>query len=90
MSGISVSKTGLVTATSNFASIYGTVTTQIKSVRESLETIEANWTGPEHDAASADKTNAEENMTKAESTISSMNGAIAQLSANAGKISYNG
>ena len=88
MSGISVSKQGLLTATTNFASIAGIVTTQIGKIEESLGTIEANWSGPEHDDAAKDKENAEGNMTKAKDTISSMNGAIAQLSANADKINY--
>ena len=72
------------------AAAYFNILEQIKTIRECLDTIDNNWTGPEHDNAAQDKKNAEENMDKAVTTINSMNGAIAKLSTNANKISYNG
>lgn len=90
MSEISVSKSGLQEATQQFEGICTNILANIKTITESLEIIDRNWTGPEHNNAAADKKNAEENMDKAIATINSMNGAIAKLSTNANKISYNG
>lgn len=90
MSGISVNKEGLQAALSNFESISGSISGNFTTIKTNLESIERNWLGPEHDSAASDKANAEENMQKALDTLANMEGAIAKLSANANKISYNG
>ena len=89
MSEISVSKAGLEEATGQFEEICKNILSQIQVITDSLGTIDSNWSGPEHNNAVQDKKNAEDNMEKAINTINSMNGAIAKLSTNANKISYN-
>ncbi len=90
MSGITVSKTGLGTALSNYQTLSSGLSTQITEIQKALETIEKNWTGPEHNAAASDRTNAEGNMKEAVTILGNMEEAVTKLSANANKIEYNG
>jgi len=89
-SGISFSKEGLASAAGEFSDLQSKIDGEITKIVNSLEIIDSNWSGPEHDAASADKANAENNIQTARETIQNMNGALAQLSTNAGNVSYNG
>ena len=88
--GISFSKEGLASAASDFGELQSKITTNINVILSSLETIDSNWSGPEHSSAASDKINAEENLRKAEETINNMNEALSKLSTNASNVSYNG
>ena len=88
--GISFSKEGLASAASEFSDLQSKIDSEITKIVSSLEIIDSNWSGPEHEAASADKANAENNIQTARETIKNMNGALSQLSINAGNVSYNG
>lgn len=87
---ISFSKSDLATAANNFGSIKTKVITEIENIKANLETIDTNWSGPEHNAASNDKNSAASNLQKAKDIINNLEGALAQLSSNANKVSYNG
>lgn len=86
---ISFSKEGLAASLENFQSIRTNISNEIDKITASLEVIDRNWTGPEHDSASKDKTNAEENMKKAKNITDSMNETLETIERNANKISYN-
>ena len=86
--GISFNKTGLQTALENFGTISGEITTQIGEIEAALADIEKYWSGPQHDAASGDKTTAESNMADAKSTLESMKNGVTTLSGNADKVTY--
>ena len=90
MAGISLDKEGLASSSSEFGDLQETIKSDISTILNSLETIEANWSGPEHDSAKADKDKAKTCLTQAKQTIDNMNGALVELSSNASKISYNG
>ena len=90
MGEISLSKEGLATVAANFGESKESINTTLEKIKSSLSIIDAQWSGPEHDTAIKDKEGALENMNKAQEIVANMEGALNQLSANAGKISYNG
>ena len=90
MSGISFSKEGLANATKSFDELQGKIKTEITTVLKTLETIDSNWSGPEHDSAKSDKDKSQTCLNQANQTIDNMNGALVELSSNASKVSYNG
>lgn len=87
---ISFSKDGIKAASGSFSEIGAGIALEIDKIKADLETIDTNWTGPEHDSASTDKTNAESNLQKSKEIIASMDGALIKLASNAKKVSYNG
>lgn len=88
--GVSFSKEGLASAVNNFDDIATTISDEIGKIKASLEVIDSNWKGPEHDSASSDKSTAEANMDEASIILSSMGSGVSALSTNANKVSYNG
>lgn len=88
--GVSFSKEGLASAVSNFDEIANTISEEIGKIRASLEIIDSNWKGPEHDSANSDKQTAESNMQEALNILSNMGTGVTALSDNAKKVSYNG
>ncbi len=88
MAGISFSKEGLSGASSSFNEIGSNIITEIGKIQADLQIIESNWSGPQHDVASADRDSAEKNLQDAKNSITNMDEALGKLSENAGKVEY--
>lgn len=88
MTQVSVDVTSLKAALSTFESIDSELKTEIQKIRESLSTIEANWSGPAHDSASKDRKTAEEYLSKAVQNLDNIKAASERLSTNADQIKY--
>lgn len=88
MTKVSVNVGSLKKALSTFESNDNDLKAEIQKIKESLATIEENWSGPAHDSAKTDRTTAEGYLDKAELNLENIKFASENLSENAGKIYY--